>query len=45
MEEELWKTKNTIEELLEFDYEAEWFEFKENISEPTKIGEYISAPF
>lgn len=32
-----------LNELLRYDYEKEWLEFKENWFEPNELGEYISA--
>ena len=32
-----------INDLRNYEVETEWFEFKENFSDPDKIGEYISA--
>ena len=32
-----------LQELLRYDYEKEWLEFKENWFEPNELGEYISA--
>lgn len=37
------KLNNIINELIEFRYEKEWFEFKENMRTDSEIGEYISA--
>ena len=35
--------KKLLEELCAFDYEKEWFEFKENWFEADELGKYISA--
>lgn len=32
-----------LQELLRYDYEKEWLEFKENWFDPNELGEYISA--
>ena len=32
-----------VRELIDYPREANWFEFKENWSEPNGIGEYISS--
>lgn len=34
---------STVKELISYDYESDWFEFKENWYEPNQIGEYISS--
>ena len=35
--------KRLLEKLCAFDYENEWFEFKENWFEAEELGKYISA--
>ena len=32
-----------VKELIEYDYEREWLEFKINMSNPDELGEYVSA--
>lgn len=32
-----------VKELIEYDYEREWLEFKVNMSNPDELGEYVSA--
>lgn len=36
-------TEELVKDLCEYPSETEWFEFKENLSDDTEIGEYISA--
>lgn len=36
-------TDELIAELCSYNFEKEWFEFKENWFEPTELGEYISV--
>ncbi len=35
--------KEIIEELCSYEFEKEWFEFKENFDNDDELGEYISA--
>ena len=32
---------STVKELISYDYESDWFEFKENWYEPNQIGDYL----